>query len=256
MKLIKGSLFVLAFALTLSSSIAQVYADFEPQLGHNPKPTTLGGGTSEFEPQLGHDPKPTTVGGGTRSDSCLKGDKEFTPLLPKNKLGLTLTGHPTFFWYMPESPARTAEFVLVTDEDKEYFKANLTIPEKPGILGFTLPKNTNSLAVGKTYHWYVTILCDQDDSSNNPHIDGFVEVTSADQKLSDTLANTNSLRLSNIYAQAGIWQEALNNLIQLRQEKPDEPIVQLHWQQLLKSKSVKLDNFIAEPFIDSVTTKN
>lgn len=128
-------------------------------------------------------------------------------------MGLTLAERPTFFWYVPSSSAQTAKFVLLADKDREVlYETSLTLPNKPGIISFKIPDSAPALAVGKTYHWYFTIVCNAEDASENPLVDGWVERTQAELPLSEALAKADLWKLPAIYAEAGIWHEGLTTL--------------------------------------------
>lgn len=73
--------------------------------------------TPEVMPPLEPDDKPPTLPAGPR-DPCLKGEnsQSLIPLLPdlNQKIGLTVSPHPTIFVYIPQTRAETAQFVLIT----------------------------------------------------------------------------------------------------------------------------------------------
>ncbi|MBD2458158.1 DUF928 domain-containing protein [Nostoc sp. FACHB-87] len=201
-----------------------------------------------FKPPKRGDP-PASAGGSTRGSSCLKNKKQIVPLLPANKLGLTLAERPTLFWFVPESSVKTAKFVLLTDKDENsVYETTLTLPNKSGIISFTLPKTAPELAVGKTYHWYLTVMCNSQDASTNPWVDGWVERTEAEASLSAALAKAQPRKLPSIYAEAGIWYEALATSAQLRRSEPKNVRARVDWWTLLKS--VNLNALASEPFVD------
>ncbi|WP_016950776.1 DUF928 domain-containing protein [Anabaena sp. PCC 7108] len=248
MKWLQASLYLLVVSLTTYTNTAPVLAQSQPTL----KTWQI---SQTFKPQRGKDPNPPTVGAATRSASCLQGKKEIIPLIPADKLGLTLNGHPTFYWSVSTLPVKTAQFTIKTNGDEQpFYETDIKLPEQPGIFSFTLPKNTPELAVGKTYRWDLTIICDAEDSSNNPYVAGLVQRTQVDPSLSDTLAKATLRQLPAIYAESGIWYEALTTSVELRCTQPNDLVVKLNWRQLLTS--VGLNNILSEPLLDSCQTKN
>lgn len=247
MKLIKTNLCFLAFSLPLFSQAAQVQAQSIP--------TTKTWQISQaFKPPQREAP-PASAGGATRGISCLKGNKALTPLIPANKLGLTFSEHPTFFWYVPPSPVKTAKLLVLADAGKKvFYETALTLPDKAGIMSYTLPDNTPPLEVGKTYRWYLTLVCDDQDSSNNPRVDGWVKRTQPELTLSEALGKSNLQQLPTLYAEAGIWHEALISLVQLRRTGSSKLKTTLNWRQFLNS--VGLNAIATEPLIDCCTAKN
>ncbi|WP_071188166.1 DUF928 domain-containing protein [Trichormus sp. NMC-1] len=248
MKWLQASLCLLMVSLTAYTTTASVLAQSHP----TPKTWRI---SQKFKPQRGKDPNPPTVGAATRSASCLQGKKEITPLIPADKLGLTLNGHPTFYWSVPTLPVRTAQFTIeINGDEQPFYETDITLPKQPGILSFTLPKNTPELAIGKTYRWYLTIICDGEDSSNNPYVAGLVKRTQADLTLLNALAKATAWQLPSIYAESGIWHEALTTSVELRCTQPNDLVIKLNWRQLLTS--VGLNDILSEPLLDSCQTKN
>lgn len=191
---------------------------------------------------------PPSVGGATRGDSCLQKSKHLTPLIPKERLGLTFAERPTLFWHLPASSVKTAEFVLLDDQDQsEVYQTTVTLPNKPGIFGFRLPESAPPLEVGKRYHWYLTLICNQRNPSQNPTSEGWVERTQPDPTLSIALARTPLKKRPGLYAKAGVWHEALTTFIELRRTQPNDRQIRDDWQKFLQS--VDLNKFASTPFI-------
>ncbi|WP_375494222.1 DUF928 domain-containing protein [uncultured Nostoc sp.] len=248
MKWIKSSLYFVAFSLPLyllSALTAQVQA----QSYHYNQTWQI---SQTFKPPQRGKP-PASAGGSTRGSSCLTGKQLITPLIPPDKLGLTFAEHPTFFWYVPPSPVKTAKFLLLDKDQNVFYETSFTLPNKPGIISFKLPDSSPALAVGAAYHWYLITVCDAQDSSENPSVDGWVERTQPELALSEALAKANLHKLPTIYAEAGIWHEALTSLVQLRQTEPNNLKVKLDWRQFFKS--VGLSAIASEPLIDCCTSR-
>ncbi|MDZ8264370.1 DUF928 domain-containing protein [Nostoc sp. ChiQUE01b] len=247
MKWMKPSLYFVAFSLPLyllSAFTAQVQA----QSYHSNKTWQI---SQTFKPPQRGKP-PASAGGSTRGSSCLTGKKLIIPLIPPDKLGLTFAQHPTFFWYIPPSKLKTAKFLLLTEDQNVFYETSFTLPNKPGIISFKLPDSAPTLTVGKTYHWYLTIVCDHQDNSENPTVEGWVERTQPGATLSQALAKANLYKLPTIYAEAGIWHEALTSLVQLRRTEPNNFKAKLDWRQFFKS--VGLSAIASEPLIDCCTS--
>ncbi|MBU7585896.1 MAG: DUF928 domain-containing protein [Nostoc sp. TH1S01] len=252
MKWIKSSVHFAVFSilcldvLPISSLTAQVKAESLPK-------AQAWQISQAFKPPKRGDPPPS-AGGSTRGSACLKGKKKIVSLLPPNKLGLTLAERPTFFWFVPQSTVTTAKFVLLADKNENsVYETTLTLPKQPGIISFTMPNTAPELAVGKTYHWYLTVICNSQDSSTNPWVDGWVERTKAEASLSAVLAKAQPGKLPSIYAEAGIWYEALATSAQLRRSEPKNLRVRMDWWTLLKS--VKLTALAFEQFVDCCTSE-
>lgn len=204
-------------------------------------------------PNLGN--PPATAGGATRGATCLKGTQQLTALLPQSQIGLTLNSHPTFFWYVPQSPATTARFLLMTRNDSQVvYETTLTLPSKAGIVSFTLPDTVKPLEVGQRYHWFLTINCNPTDRNSNPLADGWVERTAPNTGLSKKIQQTPERDLPNLYADQGIWYEALASLAHMRQTNPTDTSLTASWERLLKSAG--LGAFATEPLVESLSVRS
>lgn len=201
-------------------------------------------------PNLGN--PPATAGGATRSGVCFKGTQRFTALLPPSQIGLTFNSHPTFFWYVPQSSAKTAQFLLMTQDDSQVvYETTLTLPAKAGIVSFTLPDTVKPLDVGQRYHWFLTIHCNTVDRNSNPNTEGWVERTAPSAGLSEKIQQTTARDLPALYADQGIWYEALTSLAQLRQANPTDASLITSWERLLRSAG--LGTLAPAPIVESLS---
>lgn len=197
---------------------------------------------------------PRTADGGSRGCGLVKpGQKGLTALTPGNFLPLTVSEHPTFFWYVPSSSAEKLEFTLMDETDSQViYTTTIPVPSKAGIVGFTLPKaNAPALKTGKMYHWYLAMVCNSNDRTGDTVVDGWIERTSQSASLTEQLKQANSLReQAAVYAEAGIWHEAVSTLANLRQKQPENPELLNSWGELLRS--VQLEQFAQEPVVDTI----
>ena len=121
-----------------------------------------------------------TTGGGKRGDFCLesKNKELFRAVLPvsvdRSIKTKTAKAETTFWWYIPENKAVRAEFSVFTEDGSLIdHKVINKINEMPGLLGVTV--SDNLLKVGETYHWDLTLVCDQFDRSGDYFSHGEIE---------------------------------------------------------------------------------
>ncbi|MEB3220214.1 MAG: DUF928 domain-containing protein [Nostocales cyanobacterium 94392] len=193
---------------------------------------------------------PATADGATRG-GCEKKNQPITPLMPKEKLGLTFNERPTFYWHISESNTQAAEFLLLDDNDDLVYEANLTLPKKPGIFAFTLPSEAPGLKSNKQYHWYLSIKCSSEETDDTVTVEGWVERTKPNLATQIKLNKLEPKYRSQIYADAGIWHEAMRNVVQQRCINPYDSTIMLYWNQLLTS--VGLNQVVSES-LDNVCT--
>lgn len=204
-------------------------------------------------PKRGTPPK--TAGGATRG-ACVSQKQMLVPLIPPDRLGLTLQERPSFFFHAPKSPAQQADFILLTEDDSEVvYQTTLTLPQQPGIARFDLPATAPALEAGKRYHWFMTVICDPTGGPNgNPSIEGWVERVAPERTLTKALTQAKPGDRPAVYAEAGIWHETLASLADLRRRNPDNSKLANDWSLLLKS--VGLNALAAEPLVECCTLAN
>jgi len=248
MKLMYKSLCCLTFFLTLSSQIGFAKAQSYPNLKREQI-------SQKFKPRVDNKRNPVTDGGATRGKSCLTKKELLIPLTPLNLVGLTVAKHPTFFWNMPDSTAKSLNFSILADGETEpLYKTKLPIQNAAGIMSFTLPENAPPLAINQTYKWSVNVICDPEDSSANIRMSAWVERVEPDASLLQKLKNSDSRNLSNVYGEAGIWYEGLNSIIQQRCTQPNNLAVKIKWRQFLESAG--LNDITSQKLINSCLINN
>lgn len=243
---------VFSIALTLELSIIAVQSNQAlalSRLSHQEAQSPKVDKVAEYIPPAGLGAPPTS-GGGTRSSllaSCSEVQENkaqpLTSLIPAStsskQLGLTVETHPQFFVYAPETSARTAEFVLKDENEKDVYRKMFSISGKPGIIDFSLPKTVAPLKIGKNYHWYFSLVCHPGNRRRDVYVDGWSQRTTLNPNLATQLQKANPRDRPNLYAQAGIWHEALSTLADLRREAPNDPTLTAEWRKLLESAGLK-----------------
>jgi Domain of Unknown Function (DUF928) len=157
-------------------------------------------------------------------------------------LGLTSQEYPTFWFYVPYAPknASSVKFVIL-DEKKNPLTPQpipINLEGTPGVISVRLPKG-KALEIGQYYHWYLLINCDQKSQSEDVAVEGLVKRIAPKPDLQSSLANATPREQAAIYAKAGVWQDALTLLGELRRSKPKDTALAADWKQLLESVGLK-----------------
>lgn len=176
--------------------------------------------------------------GASRSAPCAASDRGLVALLPETNLGLTTQAYPTFFAYLPPSTATTAEFVLYHEgTDELVYSTSFEITGDAGIASIQLPQQAGQmpLEVGESYYWYFTVVCDTADRSADMTVQGGVQRVAPDSSLLNQVQTAQPQEIPIIYAEAGIWHEALSTLVELSRANPDDPTVNANLDELLGS---------------------
>ena len=192
---------------------------------------------------------PATAGGATRGNSCVPKNKKPISLIPQERLGLTFSANPTFYWHIPSSPAKVAKFLILTGDDVDLvYEATIPLPAKSGIISYALPKNAPPLEIGKSYHWFLTLECNPRDPGVNPVTEGWTERIAPNVTLLKQIEKADFKTRASLYAGNGIWHEAVTAIATLRRTNPQDSGAVDGWNELLKS--VGLSAIATEPLLD------
>ncbi|HSF74717.1 MAG TPA: DUF928 domain-containing protein [Microcoleus sp.] len=213
-------------------------------------PNPIPGGPRFIPPTEDIDDRPPTqprrpVRGGCASISQLG----LTALAPKNKIGRTVSDYPTFFFYLPQTEAESAEFILQDQSGKQIYKQDVTISNLSGVIGVSIPANEKvpPLEVGKSYTWNFTVICDAQDRSADQIESGTVRRVELSEDIRRQLDQADPRQKTVIYAENGIWQDALSTLAAARRDQPNDTTFKADWESLLDS--VKLGKIAKEPIV-------
>ena len=156
----------------------------------------------------------------------------------------TASEYPTVFWYMPQTVAPAAEFLLRDETDKNFkdvYRVNYALPKStkgvvspPGIKSLTIP-NLYPLEIGKAYHWYLALICNPSNRGEDIIVEGFIKRVQSDPTLVSRLQQATPEDRIALYADARLWYETLNALVELRRDRPSDGNLEVAWKTLLKS---------------------
>lgn len=181
--------------------------------------------------------------GSTRSNTCIDPEDNLIALTPDSNYGLTQEGYPTFYAYLPANNAKLAKFIMYNEETNDLvYEGQFSIKGESGIVGVSLPDNgiQRPLEVGESYVWYLTLVCDPAaiDQSGN----AVIEATVARVTTLGDVAGVSAEVLPSLYAEAGLWYDALDASADLKHLNNDAS-----WNFLLNA--VELDDLIPMPVL-------
>lgn len=198
-------------------------------------------------------------GGGTRG--CIQSNpSRVIALLPDTNLGLTTAAYPRFFWYVPKTTARQAEFALYDVDESQVnrtliYKTTFRITGTPGVASLTLPNNATipPLVVNQDYRWSLTLICNPSNDKANLNINGWVQRVAPSSELTNQLAKADPRNRVALYAQNGLWFDTLTTLAELRCARPKDASLATGWSSLLKQ--VNLSAIADQPLIQQCSGK-
>jgi hypothetical protein len=216
-----------------------------------------------------------TIGAASR-DQCLKEmpDKtKFTALLPQDGLGLTTAKQPTLMVYLPKHEGKALQVKISTIVPGK----NPTDPKLPGqdlyVKLFQVPLNDGlvrldlndanlpELEIGKQYLWEVGLVCETKDKVADEiltsyripaRVGGVIERIRPSASLSRSLKRTTPEQMPQVYAEAGIWHEALASLQDVRRSQPHNSDLHRDWESLLQS--IGLNSLSQKPWSECCQT--
>jgi Domain of Unknown Function (DUF928) len=199
------------------------------------------------------------ISGGSRGpvDSCLPSASNLVALMPEGNLGTTASQTPTLWFYLPQTGASSSiEFLLFNQQDELIYAKQLPANPQAGIVGLTLPPSElgSELMLNQPYRWYLAIVCDADDRSGDIWVEGNLQRIEAPAILASQLATAMASERPAIYRAAGLWHEAITDLVMRSQHggtMTDTALAQ-QWQTLLES--VNLGNALVVPPVNSWRT--
>lgn len=169
----------------------------------------------------------------------------------------TVSPRPTFFVHIPQNQAQLVVFTLEdgTEEDateaeterQPLYYTSFVPNQQAGIVGITVPNEAPELEVGKTYHWSLRLQCDEVDRSGDILVEGWVQRVALDPSLNRQIERTGVRNRPLLYARAGIWQDTLTTLAQLRLQERSDLSVSADWISLMDS--VNLEAIAQEPIL-------
>ena len=159
------------------------------------------------------------VGGGTRSDSNLP----ILSALAPDHVGLTAQAQPSLFWYLSSTTTFPIEVVIMNPQQTApLFVKRFHPPFTPGIQRVRLADDAVSLATGVPYEWFIALIPDPTQRSKDLVARGLIERTKLPEALQTRLAQAGEGEAAALYAEAGLWYDALTALADLIEATPQE----------------------------------
>ena len=223
-----------------------------------------------FQPPPGEKPPEDTEGGGSRDDSksCaldivdrrLKntGDRRsLIAIAPISYNGLTTVSHPTFWIGLPETSAQQAILLIKEGSNSNWhqlethWQQSINVEEKAGIIGIKLAQDAPPLEIGKNYQWVVALVCGDRPNPNDPLVAAGIKRVDESQITMDVSSTLTQLDRASLYAEKGIWYDALDILVAEKSSLSDWNNI---WVKYLQSGGLA-DDIAREPIIGELNSE-
>ena len=163
------------------------------------------------------------VGGGTR------GNQAHTPYLMAlvpNHTGLTIQSQPILYWFFSGRVPDQLEFTLIDEESIEpVLEENIHRPEKNGIACIRLSDFGIHLIRDVHYQWFVAAIPDPEQRSKDIVASGRIRRIAPSKGLMNKLNHANNMEVPGIYAEEGLWYDALSTISGLIDADPNNTVL-------------------------------
>ena len=150
------------------------------------------------------------IAGGTRGDS---GDVPVLSVLTPEDTGLTIHDQPALCWFLPQPSRYPLELTVIDDHSVEpLLERTLPNPRRLGVQRTRLADFKLRLESGVVYRWYVSIVPDPDRRSRDLVAWGQIERVDAPAGLAERLRQAGPEQAARVYAEGGLWYDALDAL--------------------------------------------
>ena len=169
-----------------------------------------------------YDPPPQTEPT-IRGNNCSTVAPEL--LSPVSKKVITTAAYPTFLFFVPTTTARQVQFSIRDRDRKSIYRQTFSLSGQSGILRVVLPTEPNikELAMGQSYKWEFSIICDPENRRNDDFVVGELQrVALVDAKVPTQLTLWERYR--------AFEYDALMVLDLLRRNNPKDRLIQSEWE--------------------------
>lgn len=160
------------------------------------------------------------IGGGTRGprDSLLG-----LYVLAPDHTGLTATEQPDFYWHLSELTQYPIEFTLIEETAiLPVVEVRISTPVRPGIQRIALSAYNVRLKENSEYRWFVAIIPDRNSRSKDILAGGFIRKITPSDAFQKRVAEESPERSPFLYAEEGIWYDALSAISNLIDAAPND----------------------------------
>jgi hypothetical protein len=161
-----------------------------------------------------------------RVGSASRGTGRQATLLPlaPDHLALTMAEQPTLYWFLAE-PKSTRVHLTLRDEllAEPLLEAQLPSPAAAGIHAFRLSEHGVKLGTDRNYQWVVSLVPDPEQRSQDFAVGAWIRRSDPAPALRNRLADAPGAGAALVYAQHGVWYDAIAALCSQIDATPEDP---------------------------------
>jgi hypothetical protein len=144
-------------------------------------------------------------------------------VLAPDEIGLTTQAEPSLFWYQSKPANAKFELTLLQDNKvKPLVQVQMDRSSKAGIQRLKLSDYGVKLSAGVEYQWVIALVTDPENRSKDLVASGVIKRMDPDADLKQKLASATPATLPAVYAEAGVWYDALSVLSDQIEAHPED----------------------------------
>jgi len=147
--------------------------------------------------------------------------------------GLTINAHPRLYYYLSEGVSQLELTLASYRQPQPLLELRLNEAVGPGMHELDLSEHGVALPFDTEYEWHVAVVRDPKRRSRDVVSRGVIKRIRPDSALAKEIQDQDAWRKPTAYAQAGLWYDALESLVNLRRLHPEDPAVSEGLQSLL-----------------------
>ena len=145
-------------------------------------------------------------------------------VLAPDHTGLTTQEQPSLYWYLSKPTTYPVELTIIDDQTiQPLLEKRIGGPIQPGVQRVRLADYSLRLSPGVLYRWSVALVVDADNRSRDILAGGFIQRIALPEVLPAKLARAGMAQTPHIYAEAGLWYDALTAISDLIDTSPNAP---------------------------------
>jgi hypothetical protein len=181
--------------------------------GKDPEPTKTAAALTYKPPMRGA--PATRIGGGSRSAGLALRLNVLAP----GETGYTTQGNPTIYWFVSQAVDLPVELTITSNESlqaaaKPLLEVTLQPPIAKGVHALRLADHGVVLKPDVEYQWFVAVVRNPAQRSNDVVAGGTIKRVSESDALQAQLRQSAQAQRAAVYAEAGIWYDAIDQLSQ------------------------------------------
>ena len=161
------------------------------------------------------------VGGGTRG--MTERESFSLQVLAPDHIGLTIHDQPSLYWYVSKPIPHSVELTVIErNAVKPLIEKVVNGPERGGIQAVRLADYGVHLRRNVPYKWFVTLVTDSEHRSKDILAGGIITLVEPPPLLSAKLKAADSGNAPYIYAEEGLWYDALGAISGMIDASPND----------------------------------